>query len=460
MRELISIHIGQTGVHIGDNCWDLYCTEHGILPNGQLTSDTHTHTSDTSTDDSLNTRFSETSTGKYIPRAVFVDLEPTEVNKTRLRWSGGLFNSEQLISGSQDASNNYARGFYTVGKEIIDRTVDQLRKLTESCTNPQGCIIFHSLGGGTGSGFSSLLLDRLSEDYSTKSRIEFAVLPSSTLSTAVVEPYNAVLATHATMNHSNLTILVDNSALSRICSRELELAEPPRYPVLNSLLAEVISPITKPHEIWSVNPDSSSLGWFHENLVIYPRIHFAVCSYAPVIPNERMEWYDYSVKGISKRAYQPENVMLECKMAEGKLMGYVGLYHISNSWNRSDITNAIVERRTDQQIQFVDWTRGSWFAVDERPTVYTREGDFGKSPTSLCVLSSTTAISNAWNRVDREFDSLYTRRAYVHWYVAEGMEETLFSEAREDLEQIEKEYAEMGEETELGEETEEEDGQE
>lgn len=75
-RECISLHIGQAGVQIGNACWELYCLEHGISADGQM--------NDTSTevlDDSFNTFFNETVSGKFVPRSVFIDLEPTVVGK-------------------------------------------------------------------------------------------------------------------------------------------------------------------------------------------------------------------------------------------------------------------------------------------------------------------------------------------------------------------------------------------
>ena len=74
-RECISIHVGQAGVQIGNACWELYCLEHGIQPDGQMPSDKTIGGGD----DSFNTFFSETGAGKHVPRAVFVDLEPTVV---------------------------------------------------------------------------------------------------------------------------------------------------------------------------------------------------------------------------------------------------------------------------------------------------------------------------------------------------------------------------------------------
>ena len=60
---------------MGNACWELYCLEHGIQPDGQMPSDKTIGGGD----DSFNTFFSETGAGKHVPRAVFIDLEPSVV---------------------------------------------------------------------------------------------------------------------------------------------------------------------------------------------------------------------------------------------------------------------------------------------------------------------------------------------------------------------------------------------
>ena len=74
-RECISVHVGQAGVQIGNACWELYCLEHGISPDGQMPCEL----SERITDDSFSTFFCETDAGKHVPRAVLVDLEPTVI---------------------------------------------------------------------------------------------------------------------------------------------------------------------------------------------------------------------------------------------------------------------------------------------------------------------------------------------------------------------------------------------
>ena len=133
--------------------------EHGIQPDGQQPEGAAIE------DDSFQTFFTETGAGKFVPRSLMVDLEPTCVDEIRTGTYRNLYHPEQLISGKEDAANNYARGHYTIGKEVIDLVLDRTRKLADNCTGLQGFMIFHSFGGGTGSGFGSLLLNRLSIDY-------------------------------------------------------------------------------------------------------------------------------------------------------------------------------------------------------------------------------------------------------------------------------------------------------
>jgi len=434
MREVISLHVGQAGVQIGNACWELYTVEHGLNPDGRLADPNGSHA-----DDGFSTFFSETGNGKHVPRSLYVDLEPNVIDEVRNGKYRSLFHPETMVTGKEDAANNYARGHYTVGKELIDNVVDRVRRLADACSGLQGFFLFHSFGGGTGSGFGSLLLERLSTDYGKKSKLEFAVYPSPKMSSSVVEPYNAVLTTHTTLEHSDCSFMVDNEAIYDICKRNLNIAQP-TYQNLNRLIAHVVSSITASLRFdGSLNVD---LNEFQTNLVPFPRIHFPLATYAPIVSADKAFHEVNSVAEMTFSCFESNNQMVKCDPRQGKYMACCLLYR--GDVVPRDANAAVTSVKTKRTIQFVDWCpTGFKLGFCNEPPALVPGGDLAKVSRSLCMLANTTSIASAWSRLDHKFDLLYSKRAFVHWYVGEGMEEGEMSEAREDLAALEKDYEEV-----------------
>ncbi|KAI1713873.1 tubulin/FtsZ family, GTPase domain-containing protein [Ditylenchus destructor] len=432
-REVLSIHVGQAGVQIGNAAWELYCLEHGIGPDG-------TCFDEGQDDDSFSTFFAEASRGKYVPRALFIDLEPTVIDEVRTGTYKHLFHPEQLITGKEDAANNYARGHYTIGKEIIDTCMDRIRRMTESCSGLQGFMLFHSFGGGTGSGFSSLLMERLSVDFGKKSKLEFSIYPAPRISTAVVEPYNSILTTHTTLEHSDCSFMVDNEAIYEICRKNLNIIRP-TYTNLNRLIAQIVSSITASLRFdGALNVDLTE---FQTNLVPYPRIHFPLATYAPIVSSDRAFHEQLSVAEITNQCFEPGNQMVKCDPRNGKFMACCLLFR--GDVVPKDVNSAIATIKTKRSVQFVDWCpTGFKVGINYQPPTVVPGGDLAKLQRAVCMLANTTSIAEAWARLDYKFDIMYAKRAFVHWYVGEGMEEGEFSEAREDLAALEKDYEEVG----------------
>jgi tubulin alpha len=189
-----------------------------------------------------------------------------------------------LISGKEDAANNYARGYCTIGKEIINLALDWIRKFADYFTGLQRFLVFNAVGGGTWSGLGSLLLERLSVDYEKKSKLGFTIYPSPQISNAVVEPYNSILSTHSLLEHTDVAVILDNETIYDICSRQLDI-ERPTYTNLNRLVRQVISSLNASLRFdGALNVDVTE---FQTNLVPYPRIHFMLSSYAPIISAEK-----------------------------------------------------------------------------------------------------------------------------------------------------------------------------
>ena len=144
----------------------------------------------------MNVYFNEAAGNKYVPRAVLVDLEPGTMDAVRAGPFGQLFRPDNFVFGQSGAGNNWAKGHYTEGAELVDQVLDVVRREAEGCDCLQGFQITHSLGGGTGAGMGTLLISKIREEFPDRMMATFSVVPSPKVSDTVVEPYNATLSVH------------------------------------------------------------------------------------------------------------------------------------------------------------------------------------------------------------------------------------------------------------------------
>lgn len=398
----MSIHIGQAGVQIGNTMWELYRLEHNIAADGTA-----------STPSDTDAIFTEAGNGKFVPQSIFIDLEPTVVDEIRTGTHRNFFHPETLITGKEDAANNYARGHYTVGKQIVDQVMGQIRKQAEKCNGLQGFLIFNSYGGGTGSGFTALLLERLMSDYMKALQLQFSVYPAPKISTAVVEPYNSVLTTHSTLEHSAVTFLFDNEALYDICQSKL-CVDRPTYTNLNRLLAQVVASTTASLRFsGSMNVD---LNEFQTNLVPYPRIHFPLIAYAPLLAQEKAFHENSSIRQITNNCFESSNCMMKCDPKRGKYMACCLLYR--GDVVPKDINDTIAAIKNNKYITFVDWCpTGFKVGINNQEPSTVPGGDIAKASRAVCMLSNSTSIVEGFSRLNTKFDLMYKKRAFVHWYV-------------------------------------------
>lgn len=214
-RETLSIHLGQAGVQTANTTWELYCLEHNIKNDGSLNDFAMGDD-----DNSFHTFFAESHTGKFTPRAILVDTEPTVIDEVRNGCYRDLFHPKQMINSKEDAANNFARGYMSIGNEILPPVMNAIRQVAEQSNSLQGFFVFHSFGGGTGSGFSALLMEKINEEFGKKCKLEVSIYPSPQICTAIVEPYNSVLTTHNSMDNVDCAFIFDNQAIYDICQRQ------------------------------------------------------------------------------------------------------------------------------------------------------------------------------------------------------------------------------------------------
>ena len=148
-------HALPSRTHAGAKFWEVVSDEHGIDPTGTYHGDSDLQL------ERINVYYNEATGGRYVPRNILMDLEPGTMDSVRSGPFGQIFRPDNFVFGQSGAGNNWAKGHYTEGAELIDAVLDVVRKEAEGCDCLQGFQMTHSLGGGTGAGMGTLLISKV-----------------------------------------------------------------------------------------------------------------------------------------------------------------------------------------------------------------------------------------------------------------------------------------------------------
>ncbi|OMJ78957.1 hypothetical protein SteCoe_21129 [Stentor coeruleus] len=379
----------------------------------------------------------ETKSNHFVPKAVFIDTEPSSTSSIQKSYPD-LYFPEQFISSNEDSSNIYIQG-YIKGISLQSIFQDRIRKLTEACDKLKGFMIFHSLNGGTGSGLGGLLLESLSTDYSKSFIFTNTIFPSPKISSNNIEAYNAVFGIHELIEYSSVSLIYDNEALYNICSEKLYI-EMPEYMNINRLIAQNISSLTGPIRFNSEY--SMDFIYAQNHLMPYPRLHFHVSAYAPFVQSEKSYQNEFSVADITNCACESSSLLACCDLQQGKYFFLFAMYRGDLVFDDIKIAASII--RDKPTIQFYDWCQnGLKFNINHEPLFVVPGGDLAKISRSICMVNNSSAIREVFYRVRQKCRLMYSKKAFVHWFYSEGLNDDSFNEVFEDIDALQMDYLEV-----------------
>ncbi|XP_047479479.1 tubulin beta chain-like isoform X1 [Penaeus chinensis] len=434
MREIVHIQTGQCGNQIGSKFWEIISDEHNITPQGTYEGNHELQL------ERINVYYNEAtgmtgSGGKYVPRAILVDLEPGTMDSVRSGPFGQLFKPDNFVFGQSGAGNNWAKGHYTEGAELVDAVIDVVRKEAEGCDLLQGFQLTHSLGGGTGSGMGTLLISKIREEYPDRIMNTFSVMPSPKVSDTVVEPYNATLSVHQLVENTDETYCIDNEALYDICFRTLKLTTP-TYGDLNHLVSLTMSGVTTCLRFpGQLNADLRKLA---VNMVPFPRLHFFMPGFVPLTARGSQGYRQMSVPELTSQMFDAKNMMAACDPRHGRYLTVATVFRGRMSMKEVDEQMLSVQNKNSSY--FVEWIPNN---------VKTAVCDIPPRGMKMAAtfIGNSTAIQDPFKRITEQFSAMFKRKAFLHWYTGEGMDEMEFTEAESNVNDLVSEYQQYQEAT-------------
>lgn len=445
MREIVSIQVGNCGNKVGQKVrekvklqhqislkffwqfWEIISDEHNINRCGHFYGDSFLP------GQRLNVYYESGPRNIFVPRVVACDLEPASLNQLKCSCNGRMFNPDCFVSGRCGAGNNWAKGHYTDGAELMDCILDITRTQVEKCDCLQGFQMVHSIGGGSGSGMGSLLLKKLKDEYPDRIINTYSIIPSEKVSETVVEPYNAILSLNEMILNTDETICIDNEALFDISKNTLKLCTPVLSD-LNHLVSMTMAGITTCFRYpGQLNTDLRKI---MTNMVPYPRLHFFIPGFAPLSSRLSQEYCKITPSDLIKQIFDCRSQMAAIDNSEGRYLTCAAIFR--GLVSSKEIEEQLMGYQEKNSDLFINWVPNNIkMAICDIPP-----RGFNLSAT---FISNTTAIQCVFQRLMVQYQSMFNKRAFVHWYTGEGMEEFEFIGAQEGVQSLIDEYNDCNE---------------
>jgi len=259
--------------------------------------------------------------------------------------------------------------------------------------------------------------------------LTFSVIPSPKVSDTVVEPYNATLSVHQLVENADEVMCIDNEALYDICFRTLKLTTP-TYADLNHLVSHVMSGVTCSLRFpGQLNADLRKLA---VNLVPFPRLHFFLVGFAPLTARTDKGYSKLSVPDLTQQMFNAKNMMAACDPRNGRYLTASALFR-GKDISTKEVDEEMLRVQNKHSSSFVEWIPNN---IKSSVCSVPHTG----VDMSATFIGNSTCIQELFRRVADQFTAMFKRKAFLHWFTEEGMDEMEFTEAESNMNDLVAEY--------------------
>ena len=359
-------------------------------------------------------------------RSVHVDSEPKVVQKAT---KGLKIRDGNIVFGKRGRGSNWALGYHGMKNKgedhILEDTMNQVRKEIERCDMYSGCIMMHSLTGGTGSGLGSRLCETMRDEYPMNHLMSCTVTPCAT-GESPLQNYNALLTLAYLQRNTDCVILIHNDDVLNKLQRKMESVS---FDNMNSSIASSLAGVFLPTD--TLTPKSGpSIGMEPWEMIR------SVC---PLPANKFVHVYQVarsklSWEGLRKQLSQG----IRRHSSKGTVFGSIANVVIA----RGDSTETFyptmsqgLEKKFKKTFNTVSW---SPYPID----VWTAKSNIigPKDTASITVASNSESIVEYLETVYERSKLKFNAKAYLHWYNKYGTTNEDFGEAYGVIEDIIKDY--------------------
>jgi tubulin gamma len=290
-------------------------------------------------------------------------------------------------------------------------------------------MLLHSIGGGTGSGLGSFLLERMNDRFPKKLMQTYSVFPDTATGDVVVNPYNSLLAMRRLTQNADSVVVLDNGALTRIAADRLHVQEP-SFQQTNQLVSTVMSASTTTLRY---------PGYMHNDLVGIiasliptPRCHFLMTAYTPFTGDnveQAKTVRKTTVLDVMRRLLQPKNRMVS--ITPSKSSCYISILNIiQGEADPTDVHKSLLRIRERRLATFIPWGPASIQVALTKKSPYLQN----VHRVSGLMLANHTSVATLFKRIVVQYEKMRKRNAFLEQYkkeapFSEGLGE--FDEAKE-----------------------------